>query len=435
MLAAQNDHLAIVQELLTAGATVDTFNKYHEDALFYAADRDYADVVQCLLEKGSDPSTIGPDGCTPLQLAAHVGDLAMAEHLLDKGADINAARKKTGLTPLILATAYGHPEVVSLLLSHHADMQKTEQQGHTALFSAITSHHEAIIPLLKAAGAKPSEADSLALLSVVINNRPDLAKQFLDIGVDANYKDPHGFTALLLAASPGRTDAQALPLVQTLIDGGADVNTTNSTGQTSLLAAALSGKAATVRLLLEHRANVNAQIMPIGTTALMLATLRVPFPQDDALGTVTALLAGGARIDAQDARGQTALLQALFGRNADAARLLIAHGANTAIANNDGETPLMIAAEVGLPEIVTTILAKKTGVNKKDKKGRTALAWTHGPVSIESIAFGPPPSSSPPSGGKLFSPNQSLNNASNAQDIDKGRLQAARLLKAAGGKE
>jgi ankyrin repeat protein len=463
MLAAQLGHLDVVNALLDAGANVNALNKDHQTALIDASDQGRSAVARCLLDKGADlsvkdifgmtallwathngdtatiqalldkgadPLVTANDGFTSLMGTAHAGDLALTQLFLDKGNDINAAMKISGLTPLILATAYGQPEIVSLLLSRHADTQRTEKNGHTALLSAITSHHEAIIPLLRAGGAKPSEADSRVLLAAALNNHLTLVKQLLEIGGDVNTKDKQGMTALMVASGSGRTDAKDLPLVQALLDGGADPNAVSLQGITSLSSAALAGRAATTRMLLAHHANINSQRGGLISPLLTLAVTRTPFPQEDARGTVIALLDGGAQINAQDKRGQTALLQALFGRRTDLARLLLARGASPAVADEEGNTALMVAAEVGLPDVVRVILTKDHAVNRKDKQGRTALARSHGPITIEAATAGPPKP-----GSTLFSPNSPLSNDTDPHEIDMGRTQAAHILRAAGGKE
>jgi|GEM_PF-2410326 len=62
-------------------------------------------------------------------------------------------------------------------------------------------------------------------------------------------------------------------------------------------------------------------------------------------------------------------------RNVDyvSINVLLSDGVNTDTVDQEGNTPLMVAAEVGNPRIVDIILSHKPNVNKQNKQGDTAL--------------------------------------------------------------
>ena len=70
MLAAINNHKAILSALISAGANVDARDAEGKVALMYAAQRGFIDIVQILLAKGSDSNSKGYDGSSALILAA-----------------------------------------------------------------------------------------------------------------------------------------------------------------------------------------------------------------------------------------------------------------------------------------------------------------------------------------------------------------------------
>ena len=86
-----------------------------------------------------------------------------------------------------------------------------------------------------------------------------------------------------------------------------------------------------------------------------------------------ALLNQGVDINATDNDGETALMEAADGRNAEVVRVLIANGANVNAADEDGETALMIAADEGRAETVRLLLEAGANVNARDEDGETAL--------------------------------------------------------------
>jgi cytohesin len=103
-------HLAVVQQLLQAGAAVDAADSKEDTALHYAADptakndgqhdETYsADVIAALVAAGADVNRANKDGETPLHIAAQWGNYGAVAALLAAGADANAANSY-GSTPL-----------------------------------------------------------------------------------------------------------------------------------------------------------------------------------------------------------------------------------------------------------------------------------------------------------------------------------------------
>jgi len=140
-------------------------------ALIAAVD---AAIAKVLIDRGAEVNVKDVDGFTPLMHAAggptSIGNVAWAKLQLTKGADVNAVsaptesvKVKNGaialglLTPLLLATAYGPPELVEMLLDAGADINARDVRGMTPLMLAIGSDHNdpRIVKLLLDRGADP----------------------------------------------------------------------------------------------------------------------------------------------------------------------------------------------------------------------------------------------------------------------------------------
>ena len=89
-----------------------------------------------------------------MHAAAYAGDAAIAELLIAKGADINDAQNKAGVTPLFPAIEEDHKEVAELLITQGADLGSKEKAGYTALTRALFKGHEDMVILLRAHGAE-----------------------------------------------------------------------------------------------------------------------------------------------------------------------------------------------------------------------------------------------------------------------------------------
>jgi ankyrin repeat protein len=106
-----------------------------------------------------DPSlanAFSSDGFTPLHLAAYFGQEAMAQMLLDRGADPNAvSRNPMTLRPLHSAAASAALAIVKLLLDRGAEVNAKQHGGWTALHAACSSGDRPMAGCLIAKGADP----------------------------------------------------------------------------------------------------------------------------------------------------------------------------------------------------------------------------------------------------------------------------------------
>lgn len=106
--------------------------------------------VARLLQSGVNPNIIMRWGTPLLNHAVYYGYTRIADLLLSKGADANGNEKAI---PLHTAVIANHPEIVKLLLKAHADVNKQNKQGQTALMLAVEYNHPEIIKVLLQAGA------------------------------------------------------------------------------------------------------------------------------------------------------------------------------------------------------------------------------------------------------------------------------------------
>lgn len=132
------------------------------------------------------------------------------------------------------------------------------------------------------------------------------------------------------AAEGGQVDK-----VRALVEKGCNVNKPDKSRGTPLMVAVRNGREPAARYLIDHGADVNANVP---STPLFFAA------QKQQAAMVTLLLEKGARVDAHDPDGDTALHGAANGNSAVAALLLKA-GAQVNATNKAGWTPLNLAAK------------------------------------------------------------------------------------------
>jgi ankyrin repeat protein len=187
-----------------------------------------------------------------------------------------------GLSGLMTALYYGHPEIAKLFIERGVSLNQ---------FEAAAS-------------------GEIGLLQELLEAQPARINDY----------SPDGFQALGLAAFFGQVEAAGW-----LLDQGAEVNTPsrNRMRVCPLHSAVAAQSLDIARNLIEHGADVNA-VQSDDFTPLMGAA------QNGQLDMIKLLLAHGAQPDAKRANGQTALDLAREGGHAAAAELLKPHAGGEA---------------------------------------------------------------------------------------------------------
>jgi ankyrin repeat protein len=111
--------------------------------------------VKQFVEKDSAlAKSYSPDGFPVFALAAVFGHKEVAEYLLEKGAEVNAAATNgTDYNALTGAVASGHTLIVSWLLASGAEANYRYGAGYSPLLTAAANGHLGIVSILLASGA------------------------------------------------------------------------------------------------------------------------------------------------------------------------------------------------------------------------------------------------------------------------------------------
>jgi beta-lactamase regulating signal transducer with metallopeptidase domain len=144
---AEDGDVSDIQELLRAGANVNSVIMGDGTPLMGASGKGHIEAVRLLLDHGADPNTpVSGDG-NALIVGARHGHIDVVRLLLDRGADPNAAVLGDG-NALIMAAREGHANVVTLLLDRGANIDQVVPGDENALIGASGAGHLNVVQLL-----------------------------------------------------------------------------------------------------------------------------------------------------------------------------------------------------------------------------------------------------------------------------------------------
>mmetsp|Transcript_10910 Transcript_10910/g.29940 ORF Transcript_10910/g.29940 Transcript_10910/m.29940 type:complete len:234 (-) Transcript_10910:637-1338(-) len=162
-------------------------------------------------------------GTSALWIAAWRGSLAMVELCISVGADVNLSRKKDKATPLFAASQCGHVACVKeLLKKQETDTEQAMEGGYTPLLIATANGHLQVIQALLTRGASPNTPDVAGMSPLFVASymgRSDIVKELIDHGASIDQQNKEGWTPLAAACH-----RQKMGVIQQLILSGSSVD-------------------------------------------------------------------------------------------------------------------------------------------------------------------------------------------------------------------
>lgn len=364
LLAARLGWTGLARALLARGVDPESADDRGETALHVAVARADLPLLQALLRAGARPDRRAADGQTPLGLALAGGRRDLA-HWLDWRGWRLPGRALRG-SDLPAAAVAGDAEAVTRLLALGLAIDATDAQGCTALLRAAGGGHLAVVEALLARAANPrlaAHTGATPLSAAVSMRQPAIVDRLLAAGADLEQRLPGQVSVLMLAAALGLPD-----LASRLLAAGADLQARDAQGLTALHCAALYGFTARERprllALLDALLLAGAEVEAVadkGLTPLLLllgarAEPGTPAREDVLLGGLERLLDEGARLDARDARGFTALHLAALHGLLQVAQVLLQAGADVQARDALGRTPRELALVRGYVDLAAELV-------------------------------------------------------------------------------
>ncbi|KAJ7019592.1 ankyrin repeat domain-containing protein [Mycena alexandri] len=286
-------------------------------------------------------------------VASYYGHAEIVRILLEKGADVDAAGGFYG-SSLQAAADRGHREIVGILLEKGANVYAAGGRYGSSLQAAAAGGHTEIVCILLEKSANVDAAGGRygsSLQAAAAGGHTDIVGILLEKGADVNAAGGRYGSSLQAAAAGGHTE-----IVGILLEKGANVNAGDGEGGSSLQAAAAEGHTENVGILLEKCADLNAAGGEYGSSLQAAAA-------GGHTEIVCILLEKGANVNAAGGRYGSSLQSAAAGGHTDIVCILLEKGANVDAADGRYGSSLQAAAAGGHTEIVRILLNKGANVN------------------------------------------------------------------------
>jgi ankyrin repeat protein len=236
--------------------------------LHHAVNGRHLALAELLLERGADVGAVDAEDRIPLHLASYAGDEEAVRLLLAHGSDVKA-REFRGRTPLFLATNWGDSlEVIRLLVEAGADVNdRTPTRGEEILFSTLFYGAPEIIDFLLEYGARLPEDDHSISRAIYVTASNGLERVFrMAVELAEERGLPWWEDVPFHAAARGGSVA----IGEALLAKGAEPYATNLYGVTPLHIAAENGRLDFAEYLIDRGARLD-QASRAGLTAVHFA--------------------------------------------------------------------------------------------------------------------------------------------------------------------
>nr|XP_025039493.1 ankyrin repeat domain-containing protein 27 isoform X2 [Pelodiscus sinensis] len=341
-----------------------------------------ASLIDLLISKGAVVSATDYHGSTPLHLACQKGYQNVTLLLLHYKASTDV-QDNNGNTPLHLACTYGHEDCVKALVYydvHSCRLDTGNEKGDTPLHIAARWGYQGIIEVLLQNGANPDIQNRMKETSL----QCALNSKILSL-MELNYLTfERGQSA---SESPGRSPQRSADT----FSRGSSVSSLSSVSADNrqeevknnykeiekLLRAVADGDLEMVRYLLEWIEE------DIEETEEAANTVNPEFchplcqcskcePMQKKLARIPA---SGLGVNVSNQDGYTPLHMAAMHGHPELVFLLLKHGANISAKNTNHAVPLHLACQKGHFQVVKRLMDCSAKPNKKDVHGNTPLMY------------------------------------------------------------
>ncbi len=184
--------------------------------------------------------------------AIQKGDQSRVNQLLTSTPELKNTKTKDGVSVILHAFYYGHPEIARSIAEKKSDLDIFEASvlGKLERVKSLTEQDDGTVKKYS-----PDGFTALALAAYL--GQKEVSEYLITEGADVNAvaRNPTGFTALTGATANNHTE-----IAKFLVSKGANINHRYEEGVSPLMEAALNGNLELVNFFIDNGASINAKM-------------------------------------------------------------------------------------------------------------------------------------------------------------------------------
>jgi ankyrin repeat protein len=314
------------------------------------------------------------EGDTFLHLCIINNKFKSAKWLIENGIDVTLINR-LNQEPIQLAIKKNNHLIVELILkTKNVDINQLDQDGRSLLQNAVLDGNEEIAFELINNAIDVNSVDKNnrnVVFDAVAYGDEQLINKIIDVeDVDLNLVDCDGETILHKSETLANED-----LCIKLVEKGADPTICDGEGKNLLYHTAIKGMEGSrlIDVAIEHGCNINATVRNNNTILMetMLAFYKIPDSEasrrESLLKMAENLVVKGIDVNAINDDGENGLFDAIRNNDYNACAFLLGQKVDVNKQNNKYQTPLLIACLEGIVALDIVLLLLKHGANASIK--------------------------------------------------------------------
>jgi len=379
-LIEQVDNKTIKHLLTKKGNDVNKLTHDGRTYIFWAAYKDNLEIMQHLIAKGAKMNVIDSHGYSVVNFAAITGQLnpKLYDFCIANGANISTETNHDGANALLLVAPFLKDyTLIDYFTSKGLSINSTDTNGNGLFNYATKNGNIALLKTLISKGVNSNVKTKDGSNAMIFasqgtrrhTNTLEMFKYLESIGVSPNITTNNGTTPLHALAYKSKD----IKVFDYFISKGVNINQANEDGNTVLINAAYNNDLPVIKHLLKQIKNINVANKE-GKTALTSAISR------NTVDVVDLLIKNGADITVKDKDGNTLayyLLKTYRSKKTDAfnkkLEVLTKNGLNLKATQAKGNNLFHVALDNTNLDLLKRIHALDIDVNKKNNEGVSPL--------------------------------------------------------------